>query len=109
MCTNSTLGKQAKDLYLEWLRNRVNIKDCPYPCAYLKIRSIGSASAKNLDTGNFGFVFNMFTEKAEAHFTYTELELIAEFGGYVGLFLGYSVLSLTDIFNKSLEYYFKAL
>ena len=107
MCTNSTLGKQAKDLYLEWLRNRVNIKDCPYPCTYLKIRSVGSISNKNPHTGSFGFAFNMFTEKAEAHFTYKELELIAEFGGYVGLFLGYSVLSLTDVFNKSLQYYFK--
>jgi len=31
------------------------------------------------------------------------LELLAEFGGYVGLFLGISVFDLKDVFNTVLQ------
>ena len=53
--------------------------------------------------------FNEFTQVINAHYTYTELELLAEFGGYVGLFLGYSVLNLTDVFYFLIESSRKAL
>ena len=65
---------------------------------------VNSKTSPNSYTSAFGFVFNLFTKKTTAHYTYTELELIAEFGGYVGLFLGYSVLSLTGFFDRFLDY-----
>ena len=34
-----------------------------------------------------------------ARYSYTELELLAEFGGYVGLFLGLSVFSIHQLFD----------
>ena len=42
--------------------------------------------------------FNLFTKTVTSKYIYTELELIAEFGGYVGLFLGYSVIGFADGF-----------
>ena len=39
----------------------------------------------------------------EAYYSYTELELIAEFGGYVGLFLGISVFDINQIFSKTFD------
>ena len=44
----------------------------------------------------------MFPESIEiqsAFYVYQELSLIAEVGGYVGLFLGYSVYQITDMFD----------
>ena len=38
------------------------------------------------------------------HLEYTELELLAELGGYVGLFLGISVFHLADAFEKLLNF-----
>ena len=78
--------------------------ECPYPCTYLKIKMVNSKTSHNDWTSGFGFIFNLFTKKTTAHYTYTELELIAEFGGYVGLFLGYSVLSLTGVFDRAIDY-----
>ena len=49
--------------------------------------------------------FNKYTQVISTSYTYTELELLAEFGGYVGLFLGYSVLNLTDAFNFFMKYF----
>ena len=47
---------------------------------------------------------NSRLEVVEEYLTYTMLSYIAEIGGYVGLFLGFSVYQVTDImdmiFNK---------
>ena len=107
ICTNQTQGQKAFTLYnkMIWseLANQTS-SECPYPCTYLKIKMVNSKTNPNKFTSAFLFVFNLFTKKTTAHYTYTELELIAEFGGYVGLFLGYSVLSLTGFFDRFLDY-----
>ena len=100
ICTNSTKGEEAKRLLLYLLSKRADIKECPYPCTYLKSKIMSTVTSELPTTSSLGFTFNLFTKESIAYLTYTELELIAEFGGYVGLFLGYSVLSLTDVFKK---------
>ena len=100
MCTNSTKGKEASKRLLELFGKKADIKECPYPCTYLKSKIVSTSTSENRGTSSFDFNFNLFTKESIAYLTYTELELIAEFGGYVGLFLGYSVLSLTDVFKK---------
>ena len=47
--------------------------------------------------------FNKYIEVINAEYSYTELELLAEFGGYVGLFLGMSLFHLADLFDKILD------
>ena len=37
------------------------------------------------------------------HFLYTESDLVADCGGYLGLFLGVSVFSLVEVIEKSLR------
>ena len=49
-------------------------------------------------------IFNKYIRVTNAEYSYTELELLAEFGGYVGLFLGMSVFHLSVMFDKILEY-----
>ena len=44
--------------------------------------------------------FGKYIKKTKAKYSYTELELLAEFGGYVGLFLGISVFHLSEVIDK---------
>ena len=103
ICTDLKVGKEAFELYKVYFTKMTNITECPYPCTYLKTKMMNTKTVPDPYTSNFGFTFNLFTKKTAAHYTYTELELIAEFGGYVGLFLGYSVLSLTGLLNRFMD------
>ena len=42
---------------------------------------------------------NEFHKKATAYYSYTTLSLIAEVGGYVGLFLGYAIIQVSEVFD----------
>ena len=48
--------------------------------------------------------FDKFIKVTHAYLAYTELELLAELGGYVGLFLGYSVFHLSEVIEKIIMY-----
>ena len=38
ICTNSTIGKQAFQLFEKLSNERLFIAECPYPCKFLKAR-----------------------------------------------------------------------
>ena len=105
VCSDVAIGKKAFALYKKLKKNISSIQDCPYPCSYLETKVIGSKVNPNSYVSSYGFTINKFTKTKIAHYTYTELELIAEFGGYVGLFLGYSVLNFSHFFGKCWEYF----
>ena len=71
-----------------------NIKECPYPCKYTRIQ-MGSKSNDDI----MQFEFNKFIKTTKSRYAYRELEFLAEFGGYVGLFLGISVFHLRELFQ----------
>ena len=103
ICTNHTEGEGAAKLYNNLFKKRFKIKECPYPCNFLKTTFGNRVAQKDL---SFYLKFNRFIKTTKSYYAYGELELLAEFGGYVGLFLGYSVLSLTDAFDKVLHLMF---
>ena len=45
----------------------------------------------------------------EAHLLYSVLSMIAEIGGYVGLFLGVSIIQINHIFDKAIKMAFGIL
>ena len=51
------------------------------------------------DEPKIRFEFNRFIKTTKARYVYQELEFLAEFGGYVGLFLGISVFHLREVFQ----------
>ena len=97
ICTNQNKSNLAMKHLNDLKRNRFTTKDCPYPCKSTKI----SFSNKK-EIGNVSLVlnFNKFISLSKARIAYGELELLAEFGGYVGLFLGISVFSISDALEK---------
>ena len=48
--------------------------------------------------------FDKYIKVTKAKYSYTELELLAELGGYVGLFLGLSVFDFRQVIHKILKY-----
>ena len=103
ICKDNTTGKQALDLFHKLLNKRHFIEECLYPCEFLKLFVISVHDRENEDS--FKLDFNQYIKVTEAYYSYTELELIAEFGGYVGLFLGISVFDINQIFSKTFNYF----
>ena len=83
--------------YNEQYIDRSHIKECPYPCKSTKI-NMGS-KIDFFEEPVMQFEFNKFIKTTKSRYAYQELELLAEFGGYVGLFLGISVFHLREVFQ----------
>ena len=76
-------------------------KECPYPCQFLMNRITTTDYKDKNDTANkITLTFDKYIKVTTSTYGYTELELLAELGGYVGLFLGLSVFDLRLVFNK---------
>ena len=110
VCTNKSLFDQASRLYQDGI-TQSNSK-CLLPCSTViptyAIRKRSLGFAKPMIELEFPSKINVI----KAFPAYTLLSLIAEIGGYVGLFLGVSVLDLknftrfakkkfTEFFNKN--------
>ena len=76
-------------------------KECPYPCKFLMNRITTTDYKEENDTDNkIVLFFDKYIKVTTSTYGYTELELLAELGGYVGLFLGLSVFDLRLVFEK---------
>ena len=93
-------GQKAMDLYEKLLAKRFTIDECPYPCSFTRTFT-RDKSANN--QGKLQFIFSNLVKITKSRYSYRELELLAEFGGYVGLFLGISVFNLRDVLEKILQ------
>ena len=87
-------------LYKKLFAKRFTIKECPYPCTFTKTFYRENNA---LYIGDVSMTFSKLIKTTKARYSYRELELLAELGGYVGLFLGISVLSLKDLLAKFLQ------
>ena len=56
-----------------------------------------------LNTGALSVSFKELITISKDQYFYTWLNFVAEFGGYVGLFLGYSVLQASDVIDKLIK------
>ena len=99
ICTDQKKSNKAMKLFNKRKGKRFNTKACPFPCKFTKI-FLSEKKKFNPDGSGLTFYFNKFISLSKARYSYGELELLAEFGGYVGLFLGISVFSLSDAFEK---------
>ena len=56
------------------------------------------------DSADLDIRFQETTTISTDQYSYTWLNLVAEVGGYVGLFLGYSVYQMTDLLDIFLQW-----
>ena len=109
ICTNETIGLMAQKLYNDYFKyqNASRLKHCPKSCILMKMRpGNGDKSFQNLmygkRSGTIAFNLNEIITVTTDSYSYIWLNFVAEVGGYVGLFLGYSVYQVTDILEKIL-------
>ena len=101
ICTEKNKSLEANDFFMNILTNMEEVEECPYPCHFLTNR-IRTTEYKD-KTSNDSLIwlgFDKYIKVIKSNYSYTGLELLAELGGYVGLFLGISVFDLRRIFNK---------
>ena len=99
ICTLQNKSLEAFELFTHMLVNRKKA-ECPNPCNFL-INRISITSYRDKTKSNKIWLnFHEYIKVTTSTYGYTELELLAEFGGYVGLFLGLSVFDLRQVFSK---------
>ena len=101
ICKDLNNSKKARELYHRLHQKTHKIKDCLYPCKFIKIAVTPYKTRSDKNTTRLKF--DKFIKVTKAAYSYTELELLAEFGGYVGLFLGFSVFQVSHVVDKILD------
>ena len=118
ICTDATKARKAADIYTEFMDysdDLVDVKNyegCYYPCSYFVVSGKNSRTMKMGETYKYAEVYLKFEQlikETKSYYAYSGLSLIAEIGGYVGLFLGISINQLTilwDILDVLLEKFY---
>lgn len=75
---------------------------CTYPCILMNAK-LRSDNQQKSNATSLDLHVNNYVKVTTFRHSYTELELLAELGGYVGLFLGISVFHLSDLFDSILN------
>ena len=90
------------------MREVSNLIDCPKSCAKYTMR-VRSEYILNLnfqeavENPTIKIIFNEIITVSNEDYSYIWLNLVAEVGGYVGLFLGLSVFQMTDLVDMLLQ------
>ena len=97
ICTDQEKALQANALYkdLKKLAYKDAIPECPKPCKNLMI-DFGRSSITKIEEPIAGLIIRLrkYIKVSTVSYTYKGLELFAEVGGYLGLFLGISLSQL---------------
>lgn len=97
---NQTYAKNASGFWGSlYGSDKILKKYCKHTCQYLQATSTTTMESKTntLAMNRFTIKFRDAKKVFTAYYVYGWLSLIAEFGGYVGLFLGWSVYQVAEI------------
>ena len=85
------------------------VRGCRFPCKFTRtyFRDKKKLKPDDKDPSSLFLRFNKYVKISKARYSYGGLELLAELGGYVGLFLGISVFHLSDAFQKIVQVFFE--
>ena len=105
ICTDQNKSLEAASLFWEFSADMNEVKECQYPCNFLMnwVTTTGYRNKTSNDADGIWLEFDKYIKVTTSTYGYTKLELLAELGGYVGLFLGLSVFDLRLVFNKILN------
>ena len=89
------------------MREVNNLIDCPKSCTKytMRVRSeyVILFDKEALENPTIKIIFNELITVSHESYSYIWLNLVAEVGGYVGLFLGLSVFQMTDLVDMLLQ------
>ena len=106
ICTDSNSSAKALKLYDLYVNKPGTV--CPELCNFLEVSlrtqlSINKTKEDKSGTSYMKFSLKNTIKVTNSHFLYNGLTLMAEIGGYVGLFLGISVVHVNDMVRNVLE------
>ena len=109
ICTDPNVARKALNLYNDVIMHGTPVEGCLYPCTFLKTKFLSKTESGSTSSSKMKatILLDKFIKVTSSSISYTELELIAECGGYVGLFLGISVYNLSSLFEKFLKTFFR--
>ena len=99
ICKDHENGSIVMELYSETMDQ--NVDNCYSPCLFVSAKAM-----KTSENDGDGYVYidlKKNIQVIEAHYLYSGLSMIAEVGGYVGLFLGVSVNQVSALVNAVLD------
>ena len=99
ICKDQENGSKVMELYTKTMEQ--NFDNCNNPCLF-----VSTKATKTSEVDGYGKVMITLKENIqviEAYYLYSGLSLIAEVGGYVGLFLGVSVNQVSTLVNAALD------
>ena len=105
ICQNETLIERlSEDIAPKYVQKKGS--QCLDPCQYVKIDASETARTSFNPNPKIIFHFAETVNVLTAYYDYTGLSLVAEIGGYVGLFLGISFYQFTDVISYIFNRYF---
>ena len=96
ICSNTSIAQEVLKLYYNIMGNKTSV--CKVPCKTYSIRVMKKSSHERFDgKSEMKLILKDDVLLSEEQFLYSPLSLIAEVGGYVGLFLGVSVKQFSTL------------
>ena len=95
ICIDKTLAKDARKIGLKYRFAKDN--RCPESCSSIDATVIAKTNPTN--NGEIRIMFPGQVKVIQSYYVYDGISLVAEIGGYVGLFLGYSIKQITELFD----------
>ena len=98
ICQNPEDITKVKEIYSDKIEKHLH--KCQSPCSFFSIMTIMTKDSYNYfnpSLANLEIHFKENIKVTTGYYLYSELSLIAEIGGYVGLFLGVSINQITNL------------
>ena len=106
ICLHSENATKAQTIHDKLLyRNSILESTCPRSCTHLKSQITSDTTYPGQGWSRINFPD--YVQVYESYYTYDGLSMVAEIGGYVGLFLGISVNQVGVIFKKLFNHFWK--
>ena len=93
ICTDLNKTKEAFKIGSKYYKTTDS--RCPRPCTFVKVLYVTKEKKSNKKFIKIKYPLSI--KVIQSYYIYDFLSLFAEIGGYVGLFLGYSVYQITDL------------
>ena len=101
ICKDHQNGSNVMELYWRTIKAKEELIKCSMPCLFEKVKA--TKTSEYGGNGLVGISSIEYIETKEAYYLYSMLSLIAEVGGYVGLFLGVSVNQVSALIGAALD------
>ena len=102
ICDISESALKVNHMFRKWYNHQIQAESgCKKPCSYVTLRASTVWEREKIYKTQVQVViyFKENIKVTKAYHVYSGLSLIAEIGGYVGLFLGVSINQVTNLFD----------